>query len=224
MITAVATRAAVRKPIPMDSKPSSDDGPDDHAVHQPLDPESSFVLVQRAQRGDELALNQLLERYTKRLRIWAHGRLPVYARGPADTMDVVQDTLLKVVRKLDTFEPRHEGAFLGFVRTTLHNDILDRIRRAQRRGPVEPLASSKPSNDPSPEQEAIASQLMDRYEAALTRLKPAQREAIVARIEFRLPWPEVAAALRKPSVAAAQMAVSRALVRLAHEMSYERNS
>ena len=188
--------------------------------NEPLDPESSFLLVQRARLGDDTALNLLLERYTRRLRIWAHGRLPPYARGPADTMDVVQDTLLKVVRKLDTFELRHEGAFLGFVRTTLHNDILDRIRQAHRRGPVEPLASSKPSPDPSPEQEAIASQLLDRYEAALQRLKPAQREAIIARIEFRLPWLEVAAALRKPSVAAAQMAVSRALVCLAQEMSH----
>lgn len=205
----------------MHSTPPSGGLPDESAGGKALDPESSFALVQRAQRGDELALNQLLERYTRRLRVWAHGRLPAYARGPADTMDVVQDTLLKVVRKLDTFELRHEGAFLGFVRTTLHNDILDRIRQAHRRGPVEPLASSKPSLDPSPEQEAIASQLLDRYEVALQRLKPAQREAIIARIEFRLPWLEVAAALRKPSVAAAQMAVSRALVRLAQEMSHE---
>jgi RNA polymerase sigma-70 factor (ECF subfamily) len=139
-------------------------------------------------------------------------------------MDVVQDTLLKVVKKLDTFEPRHEGAFLGFVRTTLHNDILDRIRKAQRRGPFTPTDSAMPSRDASPEQEAIATQLSERYEAALARLKPDQREAIVTRIEFRLPWPETAVALRKPTVAAAQMAVRRALVRLAEEMSYEQQS
>jgi len=208
----------------MGSPPFSDDVPASQPSNAPLDPESSFVLVQRARRGDESALNQLLERYTRRLRIWAHGRLPAYARGPADTMDVVQDTLLKVVKKLDTFEPRHEGAFLGFVRTTLHNDILDRIRKAQRRGITTPTDSAMPSRDASPEQEAIAAQLTDRYEAALARLKPDQREAIVTRIEFQLPWPETAVALRKPTVAAAQMAVRRALVRLAQEMSYEPRS
>jgi RNA polymerase sigma-70 factor (ECF subfamily) len=208
----------------MGSPPFPDDVPARQASHAPLDPESSFVLVQRARHGDDSALNQLLDRYTRRLRIWAHGRLPAYARGPADTMDVVQDTLLKVVKKLDTFEPRHEGAFLGFVRTILHNDILDRIRKAQRRGPSQPTDSSMPSKEASPEQEAIAAQLTDRYEAALARLKPDQREAIVTRIEFRLSWPETAVALRKPSVAAAQMAVKRALVRLAQEMSHRQHS
>ena len=58
-----------------------------------------------------------------------------------------------------------------------------------------------------------------RYEAALQRLKPGDREAIIARVEMGLPYSEVAAALGKPSVAAAHMAVSRALVRLAEEMA-----
>src|SRR5258705_346921 len=64
----------------------------------------------------------------------------------------------------------------------------------------------------------------DRYEAALERLQPADREAIVARIELGLPYAEVAAALRKPSIAAAHVAVSRALVKLAKEMSRGRRS
>jgi RNA polymerase sigma-70 factor (ECF subfamily) len=197
-----------------------------HVPHgqQKLDPESSFALVLRARRGDDAALNDLFERYSKRLRVWAHGRLPPWARGPGDTQDVVQDTLLQVIRKLDTFEPRHEGAFLGYVRQTLRNNITDRIRQAQRRGHVEPLTSSKSSPAPSPEEDAIASELMDRYDAALERVKPDQREAIIARIELRLPWPEVATALNKASVPAAQMAVRRSLVRLAWEMAYERKA
>jgi RNA polymerase sigma-70 factor (ECF subfamily) len=201
--------------------PSPDEGPDEHGASERIDPESSFSLVLRAQRGDEAALNDLFARYSKRLRIWAHGRLPIWARGPADTQDVVQDTLLQVIRRLDAFEPRHEGAFLGYVRQTLRNNITDRIRQAQRRGPSEPLASSKSSPAPSPYEMAEASELMDRYESALARLKPEQRECIIARIELRLSWPEVATALNKPSVPAAQMAVRRSLVRLAQEMSHE---
>jgi RNA polymerase sigma-70 factor (ECF subfamily) len=214
----IAALTSLPAPIQMGFQPSPDDVPDGQ---QKLDPESSFALVLRARRGDEAALNDLFARYSKRLRVWAHGRLPPWARGPADTQDVVQDTLLQVIRKLDAFEPRHEGAFLGYVRQTLRNKITDMIRQAQRRGPVEPLESSESSPEPSPYHIAVASQLMDRYEAALERLKPDQREAIIARIELRLPWPEVATALNKPSVPAAQMAVRRSLVRLAREMSYE---
>jgi RNA polymerase sigma-70 factor (ECF subfamily) len=205
----------------MDLPPSSN-RLDATPAAQSLDPESSFALVLRARRGDEAALNDLFQRYSKRLRIWAHGRLPAWARGPADTQDVVQDTLLHVIRKLDNFEPRHEGAFLAYVRMALRNNITDRIRQAQRRGPSEPLASSNTSPEPSPYDIAEGSELLDRYEAALARLSAPQREAIIARIELRLTWAEVAAALNKPSIPAAQMAVSRALVRLAREMSHER--
>ena len=219
-----APRIASAEPKPMAFPPAPDDVPEGRSTAERLDPESSFSLVLRARKGDEDAFNDLFERYSKRLRIWAHGRLPIWARGPADTQDVVQDTLLQVVRKLDAFEPRHEGAFLGYVRQTLRNNITDRIRQAQRRGPSEPLASSKSSEDPSPYDIAEASELMDRYESALARLKPDQREGIIARIELRLSWPEVAAALNKPSIPAAQMAVRRSLVRLAQEMSHERKA
>jgi RNA polymerase sigma-70 factor (ECF subfamily) len=204
--------------------PPSPDTPGGPAVPSPLDPESSFALVLRARSGDEAALNDLFERYSRRLRIWAHGRLPSWARGPADTHDVVQDTLLHVIRRLDAFEPRHEGAFLAYVRMTLRNNITDRIRQAQRRGPSEPLASSRPSSEPSPHDLAEGAELLDRYEAALARLKPDHREAIIARIELRLSWSEVATALNKPSIPAAQMAVRRSLVRLAREMAHERTA
>ena len=45
-----------------------------------MDPESSFELIERAQGGDPAALERLLERYRPRLRRWASGRLPRYAR------------------------------------------------------------------------------------------------------------------------------------------------
>lgn len=53
----------------------------------------------------------------------------------------------------------------------------------------------------------------------MRRVKPDDREAIVARVEMGLSWTETAEALEKNSHAAAQMAVRRALVRLAREMS-----
>lgn len=60
---------------------------------------------------------------------------------------------------------------------------------------------------------------MGRYEAALARLEPEEREAIVGRIELGCPYAELAEALGKPSADAARMTVSRALLRLAEEMS-----
>ena len=63
------------------------------------------------------------------------------------------------------------------------------------------------------------SETLERYESALLRLRPTDREAIMLRIELNYPYADIATALGKPSIAAAQMAVSRALVRLAEEMA-----
>src|SRR6478735_8112911 len=74
------------------------------------DASSSFALLLRARAGDEAARNELCARYLPRLRRWAHGRLPVWARDHLDTEDIVQDALMKSVRRLDTFAPEHERA------------------------------------------------------------------------------------------------------------------
>jgi RNA polymerase sigma-70 factor (ECF subfamily) len=185
----------------------------------PFDSESSFVLIGRAKGGDAVALDALCHRYLPRLRRWAHGRLPHWARDGVDTQDIVQDTLVQVLRRVDSFEPRHDGAFQAYLRQALVNRLRDEIRRAARRPAIEDLNPEKTSPGPSPLEMAIGQEALDRYEAALARLRPEDREAIIIRVELGSPFAEVAAALGKPSAAAAHMAVSRALVRLADEMS-----
>jgi len=186
------------------------------------DPAATVELVQKAKAGDQDALDALFARYEVRLRRWAHGRLPAAARGALDTQDLVQDTLTRVFRKLQSFEPRHPGAFRDYVWTTLWNAVRDIARSSKRRGPIDPLDTELAAHDPSPLQQAVGQETLDRYEAAMERLRPEEREAIVARIELGLSHAEVAQALGKPSAAAAHMAVSRALVRLAEEMAHDR--
>lgn len=186
------------------------------------DSESSHVLLCRAREGDAAALEALCARYLPRLRRWAHGRLPAWARGALDTHDLAQDTIAHVIQGLPNFEPQHDAALQAYLRQALMNRIRDEIRRAQRRPPPGPLDTAHPSAEPSPLEEAIGREALERYEAALQRLKPGEREAIIVRIEMGLSYAEVAEALGKPTAAAAHMAVSRALVRLAEEMSHER--
>jgi RNA polymerase sigma-70 factor (ECF subfamily) len=190
----------------------------------PAGPEATLDLVQRARSGDQAALNTLFARYETRLRRWAHGRLPAAARGAMDTQDLVQETLVKVFQRMPAFEPRHAGAFRDYVWTTLWNRIRDLARTAARRGPSDALESDIPAAGPSPFELAIGSEVFARYEAALERLTPEEREAVIARVELGLSHAEVAEALGKPSAAAAHMAVSRALVRLAEEMAHDRQS
>lgn len=179
---------------------------------------SSMSLLLLARGGDEAAINELCVRYLPRLRRFAHGRLPVWARGHLDTEDLVQDTLLHSVRQLDHFTPEHEHAFHGYVCQALRNRLRDAVRTAKRRPSGNPIDEEAQSSAPSPLELAVGQQALERYEAALTRIAPLDRELIVARIELGLSYPEIVDVLGKPSLGAARVAVSRALVRLARAM------
>ena len=107
-------------------------------------PESSITLLTRARAGDHAALDALLVRYRPRLKRWAHGRLPTWARDLAETDDLVQDTLVKAIRNLDRFVVSESGAgFQNYLRLAIGNAIRDEIRKARRRPPSGDL-------DPSP--------------------------------------------------------------------------
>jgi RNA polymerase sigma-70 factor (ECF subfamily) len=182
---------------------------------------NSFELVIRAKTGDERARDVLLARYQTRLQRWAHGRLPPSARGAHETHDLIQDTLLQVLDNLDRFNPRHEGAFQGFVRTILANRLRDLARKWNRRGISDPIEGDElPARGLSPLEEAIGAERRARYEAALMRLRPEDRELIIARIEMGLPYKDMVAMFNKPTVSAVTMAVSRAVVKLAQEMAH----
>ena len=72
----------------------------------------------------------------------------------------------------------------------------------------------------SPLEEAIGHEAVERYEQALARLRPEEREAIIGRVEMGYSYEELADALGKPSSEAARKAAKRALVRLAREMEH----
>jgi RNA polymerase sigma factor (sigma-70 family) len=183
-----------------------------------MDLESSFELLERVRTGDKEALDQLLRRYLPALARWASGRLPRWARDLSDTQDLVQDTLIQALKHVGGFRYEREGALQAYLRQAVMNRIRDELRRAHRRPPALELADDIPNTAASPLDEAIGQEALDRYEAALAQLREEDREAIIARVELRQSYQEVAAALGKPSTDAARVAVNRALVRLAEQM------
>jgi RNA polymerase sigma-70 factor (ECF subfamily) len=187
------------------------------------DAHSSSALLVRARNGDEEACNELCARYLPRLRRWAHGRLPGWARQHLDTEDIVQDTLMRSVRQLSAFSPQHERAFCAYVSQALRNRLRDAVRRAMTRPAGQALSPEEPASDPSPLEQALGGQMLGRYDRALQRLREVDRELVVARVELGLDYEEIAGLLDKPSITAARVAVSRALLRLASEMGVDRH-
>lgn len=164
----------------------------------------------------------LFARCVPALRRWARGRLPQFARDGSDTEDIVQETVLHTLHRLPSFQPRHQGALQAYLRQAIVNRIRDEIRRVQRRPMVAEVGDSRPDLAPSPLEQAIGREGVERYEAALRRLKAADREAIVARVEMQQSYEEIAIALAKPSANAARVAVTRAIARLVKELQNAR--
>lgn len=152
-----------------------------------------------------------------RLRRWAHGRLPRWARGVVDTTDLIQDALLRTLGRGDALEARTEDALSAYLREAVRNRIRDEHRRIARRGVAAALPDTLAHSGPSPLDAAMHVETESRYRAALERLPPADRDLIVAHVELDYTHDQLACMTGR-SRNAARMALHRAIGRLVARM------
>jgi RNA polymerase sigma-70 factor (ECF subfamily) len=180
------------------------------------------ALLARARERDPEAISKLVERLLPALRRWARGRLPAFARRESDEDDIVSDVITNALAHVDRLGPTSPGQLQAYLRQMINGRIRDQIRRASRSSRA-PLDVSAQDPAISPLERAIGNEGIERYEAALARLKPADRQAIIARMELQNSYDEVARVLGKPNANAARVAVTRALARLIESMDPRRN-
>jgi RNA polymerase sigma-70 factor (ECF subfamily) len=201
----------------MPSDPQPPDRSSDNTEAPPVSKTAALLTLVRS--GDREALENLCAAYLPILKHWAHGRLPGYARSAAETDDLLQVTLTAALERLDSFEPRREGAFLAYLRQILLNAIRKEIRKASSRPVCETLDGNLADMTPSTVEEAVGLDALSKYEEALAKLPEKHQEAIILRVEFGFSFPEIAAALECPSADAARMMVSRAMAKLVKVMA-----
>jgi RNA polymerase sigma-70 factor (ECF subfamily) len=183
--------------------------------------QSTQELIGRLRAGDDGARDALFARFLPVLRRWGRGRLPVWARGTADTDDLVQVTLLRAFHQLGRLEVEREGAFLAYLRQALVNGIRDEIRRTVRRPSaveLDAVHEELASAERSLVEAAIGAELLARYVRALETLTREEQEVVILNVEFGYRHAELAEALGAPSANAARMRAARALARLAEAM------
>jgi RNA polymerase sigma-70 factor (ECF subfamily) len=184
----------------------------------PDDLESSIDLVLKAQSGDAAALEELLARYLPRLQRWASGRMPIGIRSMNDTGDIVQDAVIRSLRNLNSLQIKTEGDLQAYLRKAIRNRIIDEIRRYERRPQREQVPENAIADCTDPLEAVIGAEMLAAYERALEGLSDEERQAIILKVELHLTYEEIARQLDKPTPAAARMAVTRALKRLAATM------
>ena len=178
-----------------------------------LSDEPTLELVIRARDGDGGAVEAILQRCLPKLRRWAHGRLPTAVRAYMDTGDLVQETALHVLGKLDNFEVRHVGAMQAYLRASVVNAIRDAVRRIGRNPKAVELPEDLHSWEASPLETAIRAETYQRYRDAVAKLRPRDRELVISRVDLQWSTAEIAEHFGL-SANTARRVVTRALRRL----------
>jgi RNA polymerase sigma-70 factor (ECF subfamily) len=139
-----------------------------------------------------------------------------------DTSDLVQETLAHTLQGLDRVEVRGKGGFEAYVRQAVLNGIKDQIRRAAVRQVSDQVPADLMDSAPSPLENAIGADLLERYEQGMARLDAEDQRLLHLRIELEFDYGEIAAMTGRPSRDAARVAFQRAVGRLAEAMRYDR--
>jgi RNA polymerase sigma-70 factor (ECF subfamily) len=190
------------------------------------DSSETRALLDQIQGGDRQALEALLARHRSELLSFVDSHLDPRLRARLDPSDVVQETHLAVVRRMDDFLLRRPMPFHLWVRKAAYEQLLRtrrdhraRARRSVDREAAWPDRSSlllaRPLLDslPSPSKLLQAKELAERVSRAVAELSEADREILLLRDANGLPYEEIAYLL-EIEPAAARKRYGRALIRL----------
>jgi RNA polymerase sigma-70 factor (ECF subfamily) len=195
------------------------------------DPAETDELIRQAQQGDRDAVERLMAGHRSALRRAVELRLDRALRRRVDASDIVQDVLIEASRRLGAYLRDPAMPFALWLRQIARDRLIDAHRRhrtAEKRAidreqPIDAAAFSDHSSvalaaqlkdgELTPAAAAIRKELEARFQAALERLEPDDRELLVLRYFEQLSNQEVARALGL-SEAAAGMRHLRAVRRL----------
>jgi RNA polymerase sigma-70 factor (ECF subfamily) len=176
-------------------------------VGRPLD---ETELIQRAQRGDEHAYEELVHTYQGIAFRTAY----VIAGNGADAQDAAQDGFVKAWRALGRF--RKGAPFRPWLLRIVANEARNRRRSAGRRAQLALRAATERSSGdaaPSPEAAFLTAEQRQALLSAVNELTEDQRSVISLRYFVGLSEAEVAETLGLP-MGTVKSRTARALARL----------
>lgn len=162
-------------------------------------------IVTLARQGREVAYRELIGRYQR----------PVFSliyrlvRDREKSEDLAQETFIKVLNALDRYDPAYK--FSSWIFKIAHNTSLDHLRKkdpatlsldgsphAQTAAEIEASTLDAVSHDENPEEFTASRELGGHIEAAVAKLRPEYRTAIIlCHVEGR-PYEEIAEIMEVP--------------------------
>jgi RNA polymerase sigma-70 factor (ECF subfamily) len=180
------------------------------------------ILIERSQKGDRAAFDQLLQKHTERAYQYAH-RL---TRLPEEASDIVAEAFVRICKALATF--KGESAFTTWLYRIETNCFLD-MRKKQRSRPCTSLDAALQTADgelalqieddaPSPYIETERRERMTAIEKAVADLPEYQRAMIVLYHGEMLSYEDIAETLHLP-IGTVKSRLNRARISLRERLS-----
>ena len=165
-------------------------------IERALDPEHS--LVAQCLSGDETAWEQLVRQHTR----------PVYALcyrftgSSAEAQDLTQEVFVRVFRTLKSFRSA-EGSFATWLARVTRNLLIDHYRRTRQERVTDSIEGQLPTLEQEgtlaqPDRALAGREASEILQAALQKLSPDLREAVILRDLQEMEYREIADVLAIP--------------------------
>ena len=164
------------------------------------------LLVRQCMAGDPRAWHHLVTGQHKRIYAICFR----FTGDQTEAEDVTQDVFLKVYRNLSTFDPA-KGGFYTWITTLTRNLLVDNYRRTRTNRVSDSLDQTVSGEDDGPtmaerlqepgqdqEQHVAGLELRASIQAALLKLSPELREAVILRDLEDMDYKEIALILKIP--------------------------
>jgi len=166
-------------------------------VERTLDPD--FSLVSRCLKGEETAWEELVRLHTRRV----YGLCYRFTGSDAEAQDLTQEVFVRVFRTLKTFRAT-EGAFATWLARVTRNLLIDHYRRTRQDRVTDSIEEQLPvleegvAGPTRPDIALAGRETSEILQAALQKLSPDLREAVILRDLQEMEYREIAAVLQIP--------------------------
>ncbi len=164
------------------------------------------LLVRRCIAGDAAAWEEIVQRFNRRIYNICYR----FAGSPTDAEDLTQDVFIKVYRTMASYDGER-ASFNTWITTVTRNLLVDHFRKTKNdritdsidAAPGEsedalPLSDRLEDTGPAPDAHLERRETRELVQAALQKLSPELREAVILRDLQDMDYKEIAQALRVP--------------------------
>jgi len=163
------------------------------------------MLVRRCVAGDAAAWEEIVQTYNRRIYNICYR----FAGSANDAEDLTQEVFIKMYRTLSSYD-HTKGAFVTWVTTITRNLLVDHFRKTKQDRITDSLDAQSPHEDALPLSEQIQDQsappdahvrsreVSESIHAALAKLSPELREAVILRDLQDFDYKEIATVLKVP--------------------------